>query len=86
MFRRAMGKRKPEVIRKEKEKFLAGAVVNGFTEKSASRIFEFLLPFIGIAFNKSHAAAYALVEYQTAYLKANFPEEFSKTFFCYGTP
>ncbi|MDR3115383.1 MAG: DNA polymerase III subunit alpha [Treponema sp.] len=76
ILRRAMGKKKKEVMVKEKEKFIAGATAKGFKEKDADRIFEILIPFAGYGFNKSHAAAYSVVAYQTAYLKANFPEEF----------
>jgi DNA polymerase-3 subunit alpha len=75
-LRRAMGKKKIEVMVKEKEKFIAGAVERGFTKQNADRIFEILVPFAGYGFNKSHAAAYSLLAYQTAYLKANFPAEF----------
>ncbi|MHB9293467.1 putative DNA polymerase III subunit alpha [Hollandina sp. SP2] len=76
ILRRAMGKKKKEVMVKEKEKFIAGAKANGFKGKDADRIFEILIPFAGYGFNKSHAAAYSVVAYHTAYLKANFPEEF----------
>ncbi|MDR2397837.1 MAG: DNA polymerase III subunit alpha [Spirochaetaceae bacterium] len=76
ILRRAMGKKKKEVMVKEKEKFIAGAKARGFKEKDADRIFEILIPFAGYGFNKSHAAAYSVVAYHTAYLKANFPEEF----------
>jgi len=76
MLRRAMGKKKPEVMAAEKEKFIAGAVKNGFTAEHAGEIFEIMVPFAGYGFNKSHAAAYSVVAYRTAYLKANFPAEF----------
>ncbi|MDR0568982.1 MAG: DNA polymerase III subunit alpha [Spirochaetaceae bacterium] len=76
ILRRAMGKKKKEAMIKEKEKFIAGAEQRGFTKKDADRIFEILIPFAGYGFNKSHAAAYSVVAYQTAYLKANFPAEF----------
>ncbi|MDR0721890.1 MAG: DNA polymerase III subunit alpha [Treponema sp.] len=76
ILRRAMGKKKKEVMVKEKEKFIAGAKAKGFKEQDADRIFEILIPFAGYGFNKSHAAAYSVVAYHTAYLKANFPEEF----------
>jgi DNA polymerase-3 subunit alpha len=75
-LRRAMGKKNMEKMRKEKEKFIAGAVERGYRAKDADRIFELLIPFAGYGFNKSHAAAYSVVAYQTAYLKANFPAEF----------
>jgi len=76
LLRRAMGKKKKEVMEKEKTRFIAGAVKNGFTEKDADRIFEILIPFAGYGFNKSHAAAYSVLAYQTAFLKANFSAEF----------
>jgi DNA polymerase-3 subunit alpha len=76
ILRRAMGKKKMEVMEKEKAKFIAGAKVRGFKESDAGRIFDILVPFAGYGFNKSHAAAYSLLAYQTAYLKANFPVEF----------
>jgi DNA polymerase-3 subunit alpha len=76
LLRRAMGKKKVEVMVKEKEKFVASAVKNGFKAEDADRIFEILIPFAGYGFNKSHAAAYSVVAYRTAYLKANYPAEF----------
>lgn len=76
MLRRAMGKKKVEVMVKEKSKFIEGAIKNGFKEEDADRIFEILIPFAGYGFNKSHAAAYSVIAYRTAYLKANFPAEF----------
>ncbi len=76
MLRRAMGKKKKEVMEKEKIGFIEGAVKNGFKAEDADRIFEILIPFAGYGFNKSHAAAYSVVAYRTAYLKANFPAEF----------
>jgi DNA polymerase-3 subunit alpha len=76
LLRRAMGKKKVEVMQKEKVNFIAGAVKSGFKEEDADRIFEILIPFAGYGFNKSHAAAYSVVAYHTAYLKANFPAEF----------
>jgi DNA polymerase-3 subunit alpha len=76
LLRRAMGKKKVEVMVKEKAKFIEGAKKKGFKEADADRIFEILVPFAGYGFNKSHAAAYSVVAYRTAYLKANFPAEF----------
>ena len=76
ILRRAMGKKKIEVMKAEKEKFIAGAVKNGFSKNDADRIFEILIPFAGYGFNKSHAAAYSVLAFQTAYLKAHFPAEF----------
>jgi DNA polymerase-3 subunit alpha len=76
LLRRAMGKKKAEVMIKEKVNFIAGSIKNGFKEADADRIFEILIPFAGYGFNKSHAAAYSVIAYHTAYLKANFPAEF----------
>jgi DNA polymerase-3 subunit alpha len=76
ILRRAMGKKKVEVMAKEKANFIKGAEANGYTKKQAEDIFELLIPFAGYGFNKSHAAAYSVVAYKTAYLKANYPAEF----------
>jgi DNA polymerase-3 subunit alpha len=76
ILRRAMGKKDMEKMVKEKASFIAGAVAKGYTEKKADEIFELLVPFAGYGFNKSHAAAYSVLAYKTAYLKANFPSEF----------
>ncbi|WP_024469205.1 DNA polymerase III subunit alpha [Treponema pedis] len=76
ILRRAMGKKKIEVMKTEKEKFIAGALQKGFSKADADRIFEILIPFAGYGFNKSHAAAYSVLAFQTAYLKAHFPAEF----------
>ena len=76
ILRRAMGKKKPDEMQRMKRQFLEGAGDNQISAREAERIFDLLLPFAGYGFNKSHAAAYALLAYQTAYLKANFPVEF----------
>lgn len=76
MLRKAMGKKIPELIQKEKIKFIDGAVKNGVAKKDAEKIFAFIEPFAGYGFNRSHAACYALIGYQTAYLKAHYPAEF----------
>ncbi|MDR2480812.1 MAG: DNA polymerase III subunit alpha [Spirochaetaceae bacterium] len=75
-LRRAMGKKKIDAMIEEKAKFIEGASANGFSGAKAGEIFESILPFAGYGFNKSHSAAYSIIAYQTAYLKANFPEEF----------
>ncbi len=75
-LRRIMGKKKKEKLAEELIKFKAGAVKNGFTEEHAEEIFHILEPFAGYGFNKSHAVAYSIVAYQTAFLKANYPAEF----------
>ncbi len=76
LLRRAMGKKKHDEMAKQKERFLDGAKTNGFTEKKAEKIFDQMAYFAGYGFNKSHSAAYALVTFQTAYLKAHHPTEF----------
>jgi DNA polymerase III subunit alpha len=76
LLRRAMGKKKHEVMEKEKVRFIEGAVKKGYAKEKADEIFEILIPFAGYGFNKSHAAAYSVVAYQTAFLKANYPAEF----------
>jgi len=76
MLRRAMGKKKPEEMAKQREIFTKGAVERGVEEKTATYIFDLMEKFAGYGFNKSHSAAYALVAYQTAWLKAHYPAAF----------
>ncbi|MGW0436358.1 DNA polymerase III subunit alpha [Micromonospora sp. NPDC003197] len=76
VLRKAMGKKKPEVLAKEFEGFQAGMRAQGFSDEAVQALWDTILPFAGYAFNKSHAAAYALVSYWTAYLKANYPAEY----------
>jgi len=76
MLRRAMGKKKPEEMAKEREKFTSGAIANQVDEKIATYVFDLMEKFAGYGFNKSHSAAYALVAYQTAWLKAHYPAAF----------
>ena len=76
ILRRAMGKKKPEEMEKLRVKFLEGAKKNKITERKAEKLYELIQKFAGYGFNKSHAAAYAVVCYQTAYLKAHCPTEF----------
>ena len=76
ILRRAMGKKKEKEMEKMKIDFLEGAVKKGYNRKLADEIFEMLKPFAGYGFNKSHAAAYSVVAYKTAFLKANYPAEF----------
>jgi len=76
LLRRAMGKKKAEEMAKQKETFLEGAKKNGYSVEDAERVFELMNYFSGYGFNKSHSAAYALISYQCAYLKAHFPVEF----------
>jgi DNA polymerase-3 subunit alpha len=76
MLRRAMGKKKPEEMAKERVKFMAGAKEQGIDANLAGHIFDLMEKFAGYGFNKSHSAAYALVSYQTAWLKHHYPAEF----------
>jgi DNA polymerase-3 subunit alpha len=76
MLRRAMGKKKPEEMAKERGKFMEGATGRGVDADQAGGIFDLMEKFAGYGFNKSHSAAYALVSYQTAWLKVNYPAEF----------
>jgi DNA polymerase-3 subunit alpha len=76
ILRHAMGKKKPEEMRREKSNFLAGAQRNGISEAIANQIWDLMEPFAGYGFNAAHAACYATVAYQTAYLKANYPVEY----------
>jgi DNA polymerase-3 subunit alpha len=76
IVRKAMGKKIPEIMKKERERFIAGAVNKGFSRKVAQQVFDIIEPFAGYAFNKAHSVSYALIAYQTAYLKANYPVEY----------
>jgi DNA polymerase-3 subunit alpha len=76
LLRRAMGKKKPEEMAKQREIFVAGAAGNAIDEAKANEIFDTMEKFAGYGFNKSHAAAYSLVAYQTAWLKCHYPAAF----------
>ena len=76
LLRRAMGKKIRAEMDKQRERFVAGAIENGVSKPQADFIFDLLAKFADYGFNKSHAAAYAVVSYQTAYLKAHYPVEF----------
>jgi DNA polymerase-3 subunit alpha len=76
MLRRAMGKKKPEEMAKQREIFTAGSIKNNIEESLATYVFDLISKFAGYGFNKSHSAAYALVAYQTAWLKAHYPAAF----------
>jgi len=76
LLRRAMGKKKPEEMARQKAGFVSGAVERGVTEATATHIFDLIEKFAGYGFNKSHSAAYALLSYQTAWLKTHYPAEF----------
>lgn len=76
ILRRAMGKKKPEEMEKQRQIFLEGAAKNKIKKEKAAKLFDLMDKFAGYGFNKSHAAAYAVLAYQTAYLKAHYPLEF----------
>ena len=76
LLRRAMGKKKPEEMAKQREIFVSGATERGAAEKTATHIFDLMEKFAGYGFNKSHSAAYAVLSYQTAYLKAHYSAAF----------
>ncbi len=76
IFRKAMGKKIPAVMRKERRNFIAGAKKKGFSTEVAAEVFTLIEPFAGYAFNKAHSVSYALIAYHTAYLKANYPAEY----------
>ena len=76
LLRRAMGKKKKEILDKEFEPFAAGMKANGYSDAAIKTLWDILVPFSDYAFNKAHAAGYGLVSYWTAYLKANYPAEY----------
>ncbi|MFZ5449550.1 MAG: DNA polymerase III subunit alpha [Thermodesulfobacteriota bacterium] len=76
LLRRAMGKKDPAVMASQRDRFVSGAVAGGVPKGKANELFTLIEKFAGYGFNKSHSAAYALVAYQTAYLKAHYPLEF----------
>jgi DNA polymerase-3 subunit alpha len=76
ILRKAMGKKIPEVMEKQRANFLRGCMKNGIKEGLAAKIFDLIEYFSGYGFNRSHSCAYALISYRTAYLKANYPVEF----------
>ncbi len=73
LLRRAMGKKKQKEMEAQREKFIAGARARGFDARKTARIFDLMVKFAGYGFNKAHSAAYAILAYQTGYLKANYP-------------
>lgn len=76
VLRKAIGKKIPKLLAEQKEKFIEGCVKNGHSTKFGAELFSFIEPFAGYGFNRSHAACYAMIGYQTAYLKAHYPAEF----------
>lgn len=75
-FRKAMGKKIPAEMTRQREKFVDGCIKNGLSQTKAEQLFKLIEPFAAYGFNKAHAASYAIIAYQTAYMKANFPVEF----------
>ena len=80
IVRKAMGKKVPEIMLEEKDKFINGALGKGYSNDLAESVFNLIEPFAGYAFNKAHSVSYALVSYWTAYLKSNYPEEYMAAF------
>ena len=76
IVRKAMGKKIPELMAQERERFIGGAIHKGYKRETAEAIFELIQPFAGYAFNKAHSVSYAVIAYWTAYFKANHPVEF----------
>jgi DNA polymerase-3 subunit alpha len=81
VLRKAMGKKDPKVMAKQRQAFVEGSKRNGVSERKAIKLFELIEFFAGYGFNKSHSAAYALLAYETAYLKANYPWHFAAALF-----
>lgn len=75
-LRRAIGKKKQELMKKEKEKFIAGCLKQGYTQSVAEKVWGLIEKFVGYGFNKPHSASYGLIAYQTAYMKYHYPVEF----------
>jgi DNA polymerase-3 subunit alpha len=76
VLRKAVGKKIPKLLKEQRNKFITGCVANKIAKETAEKIFDFIEPFAGYGFNRAHAACYAQIAYQTAYLKANYPKAF----------
>ena len=76
IMRKAMGKKKAEIMVAERERFVNGAIEKGYSEEDATAVFDLIEPFAGYAFNKAHSWSYGTIAYQTAYLKANYPVQY----------
>jgi DNA polymerase-3 subunit alpha len=81
ILRRAIGKKKKYILDKEKKKFIAGSKKKGYTERIATKIWGFIDKFAGYGFNKAHSVSYAMIAYETAYMKINFPLEYMTAVF-----
>lgn len=80
-LRMAIGKKKPEAMKKEKIKFVNGCLKNGYSQNVAEKVFSLIEKFVGYGFNKAHSASYAMIAYHTGYMKAKFPVEFMTAVF-----
>ncbi|WP_096152994.1 MULTISPECIES: DNA polymerase III subunit alpha [Bacillus] len=80
LLRRAVGKKKKEVLAEERQHFVKGCLKNGYDEKTANHIYDLIVRFADYGFNRSHAVAYSMIAYELAYLKANFPIQFMSAF------
>ena len=78
LLRRAMSKKKEEILIKEKDRFIKGSIKNGYDEKIATKVYDLIYKFADYGFNKSHSVAYAMISYRMAYLKAHYPALFMK--------
>ena len=76
VMRKAMGKKVRSIMKAEEERFIQGSLAKGYTTEQAQQIYNLIEPFAGYAFNKAHAVSYGIIAYQTAYLKANYPQEY----------
>lgn len=76
LLRKAVGKKIAKLLNEQKEKFIKGCIKNGVSKSAAEKVFEFIEPFAGYGFNRSHAACYAVIAYHTAFMKAHYPAEF----------
>ena len=76
IVRKAMGKKVASIMREESDKFIKGALAQGYDQQTAEQVFDLIEPFAGYAFNKAHSVSYALIAYWTAYFKANYPVEY----------
>jgi DNA polymerase-3 subunit alpha len=81
IMRKAMGKKIPEKMKAERERFIRGAQEKGYSKADGEKVFDLIEPFAGYAFNKAHAVCYGTISYQTAYLKANYPAEYMAAVF-----
>ncbi len=76
IMRKAMGKKIAALMQAERDRFISGALANGYSQEDADKVFELIEPFAGYAFNKAHSYSYGTIAYQTAWLKANYPEDY----------